>query len=153
MTTISKDIIITVESVEESTKPECPICYEDLNSKNTTKLNPCAHLLCKTCEKTLKKTSEILRCPLCRTLIEKPEEPKKSKKYSVCEWIEFIFVSIFVILCTIFYFGVIGLCIYGIVLGGFYMYLGAAFLIIHYISVFWEISRRLWCPSPTDDLF
>ena len=129
MTAISKDIIITVESVEESTKPECPICYEDLNSKNTTKLNPCAHLLCKTCKNSLKNSSNILRCPLCRTLIDEPDEPNEPRKTSLCEWIESIVLVFYVL-------GIICVCIYGIVLGGIPRILGAAILICILCTLF-----------------
>ena len=50
-------------------KEECPVCYEELDSKNTIKLAECSHLLCDTCDKTLKKLQRPPRCPLCRTII------------------------------------------------------------------------------------
>ena len=135
MAAISKDsVIINIESLEEITKQECPICYEELNPSTTTKLNPCAHLLCKTCENTLKKSSDILRCPLCRTLIEEPEETQEPRKYSVCEWIEFVFEIIFAIFCWLFFFGIFCGSIYGIVIGGIPRCIGAAILITFLIG-------------------
>ena len=58
-------IVIETEDIEE-----CPVCYEELDSENTVKLPVCSHLICDTCDKTLKKLQSPPKCPLCRTPID-----------------------------------------------------------------------------------
>ena len=128
MASISKDsIVITIETLEESTKVECPICYDELNTNNTIKLNSCSHSLCETCENTLRKTSDILRCPLCRTIVEKPP-----KKKSVWEWIRMILATIILTILLVFYVGFICSCVWGILFGGIPRIIAILMLIAHF---------------------
>ena len=61
---------------EEDSSPECMVCYKDLNTKSVTQFKPCLHKMCFQCASQIKKKSELMRCPYCRTWIDnkEPEE-------------------------------------------------------------------------------
>ncbi|THV08385.1 hypothetical protein K435DRAFT_771901 [Dendrothele bispora CBS 962.96] len=58
--------LMSVATLEDDKKEQCPICLDDLELKKTSSLE-CEHLVCDTClPKICKGADETVQCPVCR---------------------------------------------------------------------------------------
>lgn len=72
-------MLINVQSCDnDTTKDECPICYE---SKNLTKLDCCSHSFCSECL----VSQENNKCALCRKQFSMSDQLMKEKKEKLYE--------------------------------------------------------------------
>lgn len=82
---------------------ECIICYDEYKIEDEVVFN-CKHKLCVFCYEKLLNSTIVLRCPLCRTIIENNNIVRRQKRCNplLLHIIDFI-INIIIFFITLFY--------------------------------------------------